>query len=109
MPPSATVAPTSDAVISKIRAHESELKAEGVLGVSLFGSVARGSDHPNDIHLAVRLASDFSTPGFAYFARLEELEARFTGMLGTRVDIVEEPVRKPRLQQQIDRDRLRAF
>ena len=42
-------------------------------------------------------------------ARLEDLQKRLSDMLGCRVDVIEEPVRKPRLQAEIDRDRALAF
>ena len=33
------------AVISKLRAHQSELRAAGITSLSLFGSLARGDAH----------------------------------------------------------------
>lgn len=81
----------------------------GVESVSLFGSVARGEDSPGDVDLAVRLGEGFSAPGLNYFSRLSELEGRLSGMLGCKVDVIEEPVRKQRFQRQIDRDRALAF
>jgi predicted nucleotidyltransferase len=50
----------------------------------------------------------FSRGGFDYFGRLEELEQRLSLMLGCKVDVVEEPVRKQRFQTQIYRDRALA-
>lgn len=94
-----------------LKACEPELKALGVLSASIFGSVARGDAGSNsDIDVVVRLSSDdFSQGGFDYFARLEELQKHLSSMLGCRVDVIEEPVRKPRLQAEIDRDRALAF
>ena len=98
-----------DRVIAALKAHEQELRTAGVLGVSLFGSVARGEDSTHDVDLAVRLGENFSAPGLNYFSRLSELEARLTGILGCKVDVIEEPVRKKRFQTEIDRDRTLAF
>ncbi|MEO8129421.1 MAG: nucleotidyltransferase domain-containing protein [Bryobacteraceae bacterium] len=98
-----------DEVISALRAHEQELREAGVVGVSLFGSTARGESAPGDVDIAVRLSSRFSQGGFDYFGRLEDLERHLSGLLGCKVDIVEEPVRKERFQQEIDRDRALAF
>ncbi len=36
---------------------------------------------------------------------LDNLEAQLSGLLGCKVDLVEEPVRKPRFRQEIDRNR----
>jgi predicted nucleotidyltransferase len=93
-----------------LRACEPELKAIGVLSASVFGSVARGDAGPDsDIDVAVRLGESFSTGGFDYFARLEDLHRRLSVILGCRVDVIEEPVRKARFQAEIDRDRASVF
>ncbi len=98
-----------DRVIAALRAHEQELRAAGVLSASLFGSVARGENSPHDVDVAVRLAGTFSKPGLDYLGRLSALEGRLSGILGCKVDVVEEPVRKKRFQTEIDRDRALAF
>src|ERR1700733_1602566 len=98
-----------DSVIAALKAHEKELRTAGVLSASLFGSVARGEDSAHDIDVAVRLGESFSAPGLNYFSRLTELEVRLSGILGCKVDVVEEPVRKKRFQTEIDRDRALAF
>lgn len=98
-----------DCVIAVLKAHEQELRTAGVLSVSLFGSVARGEDSAHDIDVAVRLNENFSAPGLSYVRRLSELEGRLSGILGCKVDVIEEPVRKKRFQTEIDRDRALAF
>jgi hypothetical protein len=96
-------------VIAALRTHEHELRKAGVLSVSLFGSVARREPSTHDVDVAVRLSRDFSAPGLNYFRRLTELEGRLSGILGCKVDVIEEPVRKRRFQTEIDRDRALAF
>ncbi len=99
-----------DRVIAALRAHEPEFRAVGVAGISLFGSVARGdTSADSDIDVAVRLSASFSHGGFDYFGHLDELEARLKQILGGKVDVVEEPVKKVRLQREIDNDRVVAF
>jgi predicted nucleotidyltransferase len=98
-----------DQIIAALKAHEQEFRTAGVLSVSLFGSVARGEDSPHDVDVAVRLGENFSAPGLNYFIRLGELEERLSGILGCKVDVIEEPVRKKRFQTEIDRDRALAF
>ena len=97
-------------IIATLRAHEQALKDAGVVRLSLFGSAARDEAGPDsDIDIAVRLGEGFSNGGFDYFWRLEQLERRLSQMLGTKVDVVAEPVRKERFQNEIDRDRALAF
>ncbi len=93
-----------------MRDYEPELKAVGVVSASLFGSVARdeaGID--SDVDVVVKLSESFSTRGLDYFWQLERLEKRLSGLLGCKVDVVSEPVRKERFQDEIDRDRALAF
>src|SRR5260221_275939 len=98
-----------DKVIRALKVHEQELRAAGVVSVSLFGSTAREESDPGDVDLAVRLDGNFSRGGFDYFGRLEDLEQHLSQLLGCSVDVVEEPVRKERFQREIDRDRALAF
>jgi predicted nucleotidyltransferase len=98
-----------ESVISTLRAHEAELRAKGVESVSLFGSVARGEANPQDVDLAVRFAGSFSKGGFDFIRQLDVLETRLRQMLESEVDVVEEPVGRKRVQDEIDKDRAIAF
>ena len=98
-----------DQVIATLRTCAPELKAAGVVSLSLFGSTARGEADPGDVDVAVRLAKDFSSGGFDYFYQLDLLEQRLSQLLGCKVDVVAEPVRKRLFQHEIDRDRALAF
>jgi predicted nucleotidyltransferase len=98
-----------DHVIAALKAHEQDLRTSGVLSVSLFGSVARGEKSAADVDVAVRFGENFSAPGLNYFSRLSELEQRLSRLLGCKVDVIEEPVRKKSFQMEIDRDRFLAF
>lgn len=98
-----------DQVIRVLKAHEQEFRAAGVVSISLFGSTARGEADPGDVEIAVRLGEHFSHGGFNYFGRLQDLEQHLSQLLGRKVDVVEEPVRKERFQNEIDRDRALAF
>ncbi len=93
-------------IIEVLRTHESELRRAGVRHLSLFGSIARGDgDATSDIDLA----AEFDPAAQMDLFRLHALEQRMTEMLGRRVDLLPEPVEKPRLRASIDRDRRRAF
>lgn len=99
-----------DGILATLRAHENEFRALGVQSLSLFGSWSRGDSQPtSDVDVAVRLGKAFSGGGFDYFSSLDDLETRLSGMLGCKVDLVEEPVRKLRFQEEIDRNRAIAF
>ena len=93
-----------------LRACEPELKAIGVLGASLFGSVARDEAGPDsDIDVAVSLAGNFSTGGFDYFWQLQQLQTRLSRIYGCKVDVVAEPAHKRVLQHEIDKDRALVY
>lgn len=92
--------------IKRIKAHEAELRAMGVIGLSLFGSVARDeAGAQSDVDVAVRLDHErrLDLLDFA------QINLRLSDLLGAKVDLVSEPARKPRFQAQIDRDRVHAF
>lgn len=98
------------AVIATLRAHEAELRAAGVAGLAVFGSVARGTaDVASDVDVVVRLTEAANQGGFAHYGRLETLRRQLADMLGHPVDVVAEPVRPPALRAAIERDRAVAF
>jgi len=103
------IAMEREQVLAILKANEPELRASGVLSISLIGSVARRESPARDIDVVVRLRENFSQPGFDYFTRLDNLERRLSEILGCKVDVIEEPVRKERFQKEIDRDRALAF
>jgi predicted nucleotidyltransferase len=96
-------------VLAILKANELELRSAGVESVSLFGSLARRESPARDVDVVVRLRENFCEPGLAYFTRLDDLQRRLSEMLGCKVDVIEEPVRKERFQKEIDRDRALAF
>jgi predicted nucleotidyltransferase len=98
-----------DQVIEALRLNEPAIRAAGVQSLSIFGSVARGETPSHDVDIAVHLGDNFSQGGLDYFGQLEELESRLSSLLGCKVDVVEEPVRKERFQREIDQDRAVAF
>ena len=78
----------------------------GLRRLSLFGSVARGEACPgSDVDLAAELDRSRGIGLFHYAA----ITDRLSELLQTRVDLLTEPARKPRLQAEIDRDRVSVF
>jgi predicted nucleotidyltransferase len=103
---SMTTANLAEHVITTLRAHEAELRRAGIRRLSLFGSVARGdAEADSDVDLAAELDPDARIGLFA----LAALERRLSELLGRPVDLLPEPVEKPRLRINIERDRVRAF
>ncbi len=96
----------AERVIATLRAHEAELRQAGLRSLSLFGSVARGeTESDSDIDLA----AEFDPAARMDLLQLTALERRIAELLGSPVDLLPEPVEKRPLQDQINRDRLRAF
>jgi uncharacterized protein len=97
-----------DAALAIIKRHQAELRELGVISLSLFGSAARNeAGDDSDVDVAVRLSE--GPHGFAYFARLDRIEARLGELLGRRVDVVTEPAPARRIQRAIEQDRRLAF
>ena len=97
---------SSEHIIASLRAHDAELRAAGIRHLSLFGSVARDeAGDASDVDLAVELDPSAKIGLF----RLMGLQRRLSEILGCSVDLVPEPAESPRLRQNIERDRLRAF
>jgi predicted nucleotidyltransferase len=95
-----------DAVLKTLRAHEAELRHLGVKRLSLFGSVARGEETTaSDVDLAAELDLRPPRSGFDYVTIADRLRE----MLGISVDLLCEPARRPRMQSEVDRDRVRVF
>ena len=92
--------------IACLKAHEAELRAMGVSGLSLFGSVARGEAGPNsDVDIAARFDPAAEVGMFKYGAIIERLHT----LLRAPVDLVGEPARTARMQAEIDRDRALVY
>jgi predicted nucleotidyltransferase len=102
----ATATDVAELVIASLRAHETELRRAGIRHLSLFGSLARGDA---TVDSDVDLAAEFDPAARMDLFRLAALERRIAEILGRRVDLLPEPVEKPRLRANIDRDRRLAF
>ncbi len=101
-----TTTKLAERVIETLRANEAELRAAGISRLSLFGSVARGDAEAGS---DVDLAAEFDPAARMDLVRLVALERRLGEILGRRVDLLPEPVEKPRLRANIERDRILAF
>ncbi len=94
------------AALDRLRSHESDLRALGVMACSLFGSVARGEAGPgSDVDVAVRLDEARRLTLFD----LAEVNFQLEAMLGTKVDVVSEAGLRPRFRARVEQDRVRVF
>jgi predicted nucleotidyltransferase len=73
-----------DEVINTLRAHETELKAAGIVRIAVFGSVARGDNSPGS---DVDLLADFDTTRHYTLLTMGRLETRLADLLGAKVDL----------------------
>jgi len=98
--------PTLNAVLRKLRDAKATLRQQGVSGVWIFGSVARGEALPDsDVDLALEFDPD-RQPTLFTLAHIQELvEAE----LGTKVDLGLRRDLRPHVAQAFERDAVRAF
>lgn len=106
MSSSTTTTDLARQVIATLQTHEAELRRAGIRRLSLFGSVARGDAEAGS---DVDLAAEFDPAARMDLFRLVALERQLAELLGRTVDLLPEPVEKPRLRANIERDRVRAF
>lgn len=92
-----------DEVVSKLRAHEPELRAAGIVRLAVFGSVARGDNSPDS---DVDLMADFDKTKHYTLLTMGRLESRLADLLGARVDLsspewLKEPIKNQALQEAV--------
>jgi predicted nucleotidyltransferase len=91
--------------LSLLRQHETELRAHGIVGAAIFGSVARGdATDESDLDILVDLDPDHRL-GFAYFSLPDDFER----ILGVKTDVVSRGAIKPPIRERVLRDAVRAF
>ncbi len=90
-------------VIEKLRHHELELKAAGILHIRVFGSVARNeASAVSDVDLL----ADFDKSKRMTLVKVGSLQSRLSAMLGVRVDLsstewMREPVKTTALREAV--------
>jgi uncharacterized protein len=93
-------------VIAQLREHEPELKAAGVVRLSLFGSTARGDHGPDS---DIDLLAAFDQTRRISLLGVAGIEIQLSMLLGQKVDLVEEGTLKPRVQKSVEAEAVRAF
>jgi predicted nucleotidyltransferase len=92
---------TREQIIEALRQNEAELRAAGISGLALFGSVARG-EPGNDVDLM----AEFDDSRCLTLLDMVRLETRLGVLLGSPVDLaptrmLKEPVRERAVQEAI--------
>jgi uncharacterized protein len=95
-----------DEVIDKLRAHETELKAAGIVRLAVFGSVARGD---NSAESDVDLLADFDKTKRYTLLTMGRLESRLADLLGTKVELSSPEWMKEWVKDQVLREAVVAF
>ena len=93
-------------VIATLRRHELELRAVGVIRLSLFGSTARGDGRPDS---DIDLLAAFDDTRRISILDVAGIERQISQLLGRSVDLVEEGALKPRIWKNVKAEALRAF
>ncbi|WP_156355825.1 nucleotidyltransferase domain-containing protein [Brevundimonas sp. Leaf280] len=95
-------------IVDLLRSREAELRSQGISGLYLFGSVARGDFGPeSDVDVAFTVAEEMELR----FSLLDQ--ARIMRELGealsTKVDFVELAALRPQIAERVRRDLIKIF
>lgn len=97
---------TLDEVRRRLAAEVPELRRRGIRHLSVFGSVARGDDHPgSDVDIAVDIE-----PGRSFsLIRMEDTRLLLQDALGRPVDLGEKDSFRPNVRAAFDREQVPVF
>lgn len=92
----------TEEIIARLRQHESELKAAGIVRLALFGSVARGDAMPES---NVDLMAEFDAAmKFTILGRVG-----LGDLLGARVDLAHTPMMREGIRERAAYEALTVF
>ena len=97
---------SADKIMSTLRAHRKELRAAGLVHLSLFGSAARGQARSDS---DIDLLADVDPERHLGLFGLVALERYLGSLLGQDVDLLTTPIENTRLRASVTRDARRAF
>jgi predicted nucleotidyltransferase len=93
-------------VLARLREHEAELKAAGIVRLSLFGSTVRDERRPDS---DIDLLAAFDDARRISLLDVAGIEIQLAELLGRSVDLIEEETLKPRVKRSVDAEAVRAF
>ena len=97
---------TRDDAIAILRAHQDELKAAGVRSLRIFGSMARDDAGPEsdvDLEAAFENASELT------LLDLVRLERHLSGLLGRKVELIQQGAFKDGIRERVEAEAVLAF
>ena len=95
-----------DAVVAALRAHEAELRAAGIVRLSLFGSTARDEARSES---DIDLLAVFDEARQLSLLDVIGIENRLADLLGRPVDLIEEGTLRPHARQSATGEVVLAF
>ncbi len=95
-----------DEILARLRQREPELRAAGIVRLSLFGSTARGDRCPDS---DVDLLASFDRTRRISLLDIVGIQLQLAELLNRTVDLVEDGTLKPRVQKTVESEALRAF
>lgn len=99
--------PTSqEQVLSRLRAHQQELRVAGIEHLALFGSVARQENTPSS---DVDLMGDFDHTARLNLFDMVGLESRLSEIVGARVELSDRKMLKQPVKLRAEREAIFAF
>jgi predicted nucleotidyltransferase len=93
-------------VIDKLREHEPELRAAGIVHLRLFGSVARGDSSADS---DVDLVAEFDRSKRHTLVTMVRIENRLADLLGAKVDLSPADSLKEPVLREVVRESVLAF
>jgi predicted nucleotidyltransferase len=97
---------TRDEIIARLKAHETEIRAEGVVHLALFGSRARGDARPDsDLDILV----DFDAARDIDWKNLTGVYGRLEQATGLAISLLDRATLRPRFAARIADDLIQVF
>ncbi len=97
---------TREEAVARLREHQAELMAGGIVRLSLFGSTARGDQRPGS---DIDLIATFDEKRRISLLDVAGLEIMLAELLGAPADLIEEVALKPRVRRNVEAEALRVF
>jgi predicted nucleotidyltransferase len=94
------------AVLAKLRAHQAELQAAGIVHLRLFGSVVRGAAGPES---DVDLLADIDPNAGLSIISFVGLQRQLSDLLGAPVDLSNARVMRPHVMNRVKNEAELAF
>ena len=95
-----------DHILKTLRAHQAELRAAGILHLSIFGSIARGEATSTS---DVDLMAEFDPTKKQTLVTLGRLQNRLSEWLGTEVDLSSAAWMRSSVSERAKREAILAF